>query len=64
MAETQRILVVEDNIDTAEMLSAFFEAQGYDVLTAAWGEDALSITQDVLPDLVVLDIRIFSITGG
>ena len=28
MAETQCILVVEDDIDTAEMLSAYFEAQG------------------------------------
>ena len=63
MAETQCILVVEDDIDTAEMLSAYFEAQGYDVLTAAWGEDALRLTQDVLPDLVVLDIHLPDIDG-
>ena len=63
MAETQCILVVEDDIDTAEMLSAYFEAQGYDVLTAAWGEDALRMTQDVLPDLVVLDIHLPDIDG-
>ena len=63
MAETQCILVVEDDIDTAEMLSAYFEAQGYNVLTAAWGEDALRMTQDVLPDLVVLDIHLPDIDG-
>lgn len=58
MAETQRILVVEDDVDIAEMLSAYFEQQGYEVLTAAFGEDALSITEEVLPDLVVLDIHL------
>lgn len=63
MAETQRILVVEDDINTAEMLSAYFEAQGYEVFTAAWGEDALRLTQDVLPDLVVLDIHLPDIDG-
>lgn len=63
MSEVQRILVVEDDVDTSEMLSAYFEAQGYEVLTAAWGEDALRVTQEVLPDLVVLDIRLPDIDG-
>jgi len=63
MAGTQRILVVEDDIDTAEMLTAYFEAQGYEVTTVAWGKDALRVTQDVLPDLIVLDIRLPDIDG-
>jgi PleD family two-component response regulator len=63
MSEVQRILVVEDDVDTAEMLSAYFEAQGYEVLAAAWGEDALRVTQEVVPDLVVLDIRLPDIDG-
>jgi PleD family two-component response regulator len=63
MAETQCILVVEDDVDTADMLSAYFEAQGYKVLATAWGEDALRITQGTLPDLVVLDIRLPDIDG-
>jgi PleD family two-component response regulator len=63
MSEIQHILVVEDDMDTSEMLSSYFEAQGYDVLTAAWGEDALRLTEDVVPDLVVLDIRLPDIDG-
>ncbi len=64
MSETQQsILVVEDDVDTAEMLSAYFEAQGYRVLTAAWGEDALRLVKETLPDLVVLDIRLPDIDG-
>jgi PleD family two-component response regulator len=63
MTESQRILIVEDNIDTAEMLNAYLEAQGYGVITAAWGEDALRITKETLPDLVILDIRLPDIDG-
>jgi DNA-binding response OmpR family regulator len=63
MGETQRILVVEDDIDTADMLRAYLEAQDYEVLTAAWGEDALQITTEVLPDLIMLDIRLPDING-
>ena len=63
MSEVQRILVVEDDIDTSEMLSAYFKAEGYEVLTAAWGEDALRITKEMVPSLVVLDIRLPDIDG-
>lgn len=63
MAETQRILVVEDDIEIAGMLDEYFEAQGYEVMTTAWGENALGLTEDVLPDLVVLDIHLPDIDG-
>jgi PleD family two-component response regulator len=63
MSEIQHILVVEDDVDTAEMLTSYFEAQGYQVMSAVWGEDALRIAQEVVPDLVVLDIRLPDIDG-
>ncbi len=63
MSEVQHILVVEDDVDTAEMLSSYFKAQGYQVMSAAWGEDALRMAQEVVPDLVVLDIRLPDIDG-
>ena len=63
MAEMQRILVVEDNIEISEMLDEYFEAQGYEVITTAWGEEALSLTAKALPDLVVLDIHLPDIDG-
>ena len=59
----EQILIVEDDIDLAEMLNAYFRVQGYEVLTAAWGEDALKMCQDVIPDVVVLDIRLPDIDG-
>lgn len=57
------ILVVEDDVDVADMLNAYFRVQGYEVLTANWGEDALRSCRTTLPDLVILDIRLPDIDG-
>ncbi len=63
MAEKAQILIVEDDLDLSDMLNAYFRVQGYDVLTAAWGEDAVRISKENNPDLVVLDIRLPDIDG-
>ena len=59
----QIILVVEDDVDVADMLNAYFRVQGYEVLTANWGEDAILSCSKTLPDLVILDIRLPDIDG-
>jgi PleD family two-component response regulator len=58
-----QILIVEDDLDLAEMLNSYFRVQGYEVLTAAWGHDAVRISTESLPNLVVLDIRLPDIDG-
>lgn len=63
MAEKQTILIVEDDLDLAEMLNAYFRVQGYEVLTAAWGEDAVRLAQEHTPDVILLDIRLPDIDG-
>lgn len=63
MTEKRQILIVEDDLDLAEMLNAYFRVQGYDVQTAAWGEDAVRMSRDLGPDLIVLDIRLPDIDG-
>jgi PleD family two-component response regulator len=59
----QRILIVEDDSDLSEMLDAYFRTQDYDVLTAAWGAEALQLAHDHPVNLVMLDIRLPDITG-
>ncbi len=63
MADKSQILIVEDDLDLSEMLNAYFRVQGYEVLTAAWGKDAVKLSTEHNPDLVVLDIRLPDIDG-
>jgi len=64
VAETKtKILIVEDDLDLSEMLSAYFKVQDYDVLTAAWGKEALELVQTHTVSLVMLDIRLPDIDG-
>jgi len=57
------ILIVEDDLDIADMLTAYFRVQGYGVMTVNWGEDGVRACQASLPDLVILDIRLPDIDG-
>ncbi|MCJ7702039.1 MAG: response regulator [Anaerolineales bacterium] len=59
----QNILIVEDDVDVAEMLDAYFRVQGYAVTTVNWGLDAVKVCRQKRPDLVILDIRLPDIDG-
>ncbi|MDR3575444.1 MAG: response regulator [Anaerolineaceae bacterium] len=64
--ETQQkatILIVEDDLDIADMLNSYFRVQGYNVITVNWGEDGIRACQTTRPDLVILDIRLPDIDG-
>ncbi len=64
MTDTKsKILIVEDDLDVAEMLNAYFRVQGYEVFTVNWGEDGVRSSQQDHPDLVILDIRLPDIDG-
>ncbi len=52
---TERILVVDDNEDLVEMLSAVLSLEGYDPIPAYNGEDAISAMKEHNPQLVLLD---------
>ncbi|MEJ5224581.1 MAG: response regulator, partial [Anaerolineales bacterium] len=58
-----KILIIEDDLDVADMLGSYFRVQGYDVSTVNWGEDGVKTAQTILPNLVILDIRLPDIDG-
>lgn len=58
-----KILIVEDDPDVAEMLTAYFRSQEYEVFTVNWGEDGVRSALQVNPDLAILDIRLPDIDG-
>ncbi len=59
----KRILVVEDELETEEMLCTYFEFCGYEVLSTAWGKDVLEICRESHPDLIILDVQLPDIDG-
>ncbi len=64
MAEIKsKILIVEDDLDVADMLNAYFRVQNYDVFTVNWGEDGVRAANTARPDLIILDIRLPDIDG-
>lgn len=56
------ILIVDDEIDMLEMLKRYFLRNGYDVITAANGQQALN-KAGKNPDLILLDINMPDIDG-
>jgi PleD family two-component response regulator len=57
------ILVVEDDFDLSELLRLYFDSQGYQVIVATRGNDALEACRRSLPNVIVLDIQLPDIDG-
>jgi CheY-like chemotaxis protein len=57
------VLVVEDEADLLFTIALSLELDGYRVVKAASGEEALGIVDEERPDAVVLDIRLPGIDG-
>ncbi len=60
---SKKILVVDDNIDSIMILRSILESQGFTVLTAQSGLEALEIVARELPDLVLLDVMMPQMSG-
>ena len=53
-----KILVVEDEIDIAKIISMRLVSQGYDVVVANDGMQAVALAHSEKPDLIILDIML------
>jgi CheY-like chemotaxis protein len=62
-AGARRVLVVDDNQDSAESLAALLEVLGHDVHAAHDGRQALELASRLAPDVVLLDIGMPGMSG-
>lgn len=56
-ATEPRLLLVDDDDDIREMLATILEADGFRIVTARNGHEALERIDEERPDLVILDMR-------
>jgi len=59
----KRVLVVDDDVKTVELVKMYLRRDGYDVLTAFEGIEALRLAREARPDLLVLDLMLPGIDG-
>src|SRR5437773_2893522 len=59
----KEILVVDDEPRIAEICRDYLQRAGFKVITAATGEDALTLARTKRPDLIVLDLRLPRMDG-
>lgn len=58
-----KVLLVEDDVNLREVYATRLMAEGYDVVTASDGEEALAAAVKQKPDLIVLDVMMPKISG-
>ncbi len=51
-----RILVIEDDEDSSELLKIVLEMKGYSALIVEDGEECLALTQETPPDLIIMNV--------
>ena len=57
------ILVVDDSADNVAVISLDLQQQGYRVVTASNGEDAVNVAAQTLPNLILMDINLPTLDG-
>src|SRR4029077_20431394 len=63
MSTSGRVLIVDDYEANIAAMRQLLERQGYDVLTASNGRDALDLVHREHPDLVLLDVVMPDVSG-
>ncbi|MCK4274410.1 MAG: response regulator, partial [Dehalococcoidales bacterium] len=59
----KKVLVVDDDVKTVELVKLYLNRDGYRVLTAYDGNEALKLARENQPDLIVLDLMLPGING-
>jgi DNA-binding response OmpR family regulator len=60
---SKKVMVVDDDEKTVELVRLYLDRDGYQVLTAYNGLEALRLARDSCPDLIVLDLMLPDVDG-
>lgn len=60
---SNRLLLIEDHYDVAEMLTMYFQAHGYQLLHADSGADGVEMARRYFPNLILLDLELPDMDG-
>lgn len=63
MVGSQKILLVEDNLELRGIYEQYLKRRGYDIVSASDGEEGLQMAKEVKPGLIFLDIMMPKIDG-
>jgi CheY-like chemotaxis protein len=58
-----KILIVEDNLDSADLLTMMLGMEGYKTLCAGDGQEGFALALQEKPDLIITDIEMPAIDG-
>lgn len=61
--ETKRLLLIDDDPNLILLVQDYLEFQGYDVMTADNGKEALDVLEQNIPDLIICDIMMPEMDG-
>jgi DNA-binding response OmpR family regulator len=63
IAPRATILFADDDADTREMMKALLRFEGFDVITAADGYEAVEIARRSIPQLILIDLELPTLDG-
>lgn len=61
--ERKTVLVVDDDVDMAEMIELLLHEAGYRVITAEEGQEALRMIAEEMPHVILLDMKMPGMNG-
>jgi len=63
LSEIRRVLIVDDNRDSAELLTLLLEREGHETRTAYDGQEAIALAAQFQPNIALLDIGLPDMDG-
>lgn len=58
-----KILIAEDERDIRDLIEFTLRFAGHETITAVNGEEACNLSKEMLPDLILMDVRMPKMTG-